>query len=267
MYAGLPPTAPPATTDQNGSSSASASSAPATVARPVPPVVLDPRMIPPTDDMSPRSAKRPRTDGGAAQLSPRSARATAAGTGGLAAPTNPDVARVKAILAAKAAKARAATRAPARMGSPWVGTPWIGGKSPWTSRAADAAGQAAPNETEVSGVDTHGSMMDSMMAGTAAEPAVTKTILLKKKKAGFGVNVSNNAEVLSFNQEPDGSPGPAQEAGVVKMSRILEVNGVRVKNKLELLEQLKKLKASGAPPAALSQCKPWTRPNTSTPIV
>ena len=61
-----------------------------------------------------------------------------------------------------------------------------------------------------------------------------------------GINVSTQNEVLSFNSEPDGSPGPAQQAGVVKLSKILAVNGRPVKNKPELLRELKQLKAAGA---------------------
>lgn len=42
-----------------------------------------------------------------------------------------------------------------------------------------------------------------------------KTIRLIKKKAGFGMDISNNAEVTSLGAEADGSDGPAKAAGVV----------------------------------------------------
>eukprot|EP01050_Picozoa_sp_SAG11_P043514 SAG11_NODE_20635_length_441_cov_1.055556_1_plen_61_part_10 len=61
----------------------------------MPPVVLDPRMSPPDGMGSPRSAKRARIDGDdATTAGPRSAAADAAPPA-----ANPDVARVKAIMA------------------------------------------------------------------------------------------------------------------------------------------------------------------------
>ena len=74
----------------------------------------------------------------------------------------------------------------------------------------------------------------------AAAPAVAplRTVLLRKKTTGFGMVVSNAAEVLSLTNEPDGAPGPAQEAGITVGVRVCEINGVTVSNKQELLTQV-----------------------------
>ena len=134
--------------------------------------------------------------------------------------------------------------------SPWVGTPWIGGKSPWGPRSTEG-GEDVVTSPGGHGVDTGGSMMDMADPPTPVEPAApaacaVRRLRLKKSAAGFGINVNATATVLSFNAEPDGRPGPAQAAGVLKGERIVEVNGVSVVDKAGLLLQLKKLKAQGA---------------------
>ena len=125
--------------------------------------------------------------------------------------------------------------------SPWLGTPWIGGKSPWGPHSSDMGdndgGAASPGPH---GVDTSGSMI-GLAAGAMSGPVsalVTdaastsmRRLQLRKSASGFGLNVSASATVLSFNAEPDGSPGPAAAAGVQKGERIVEVNGVSVVDK------------------------------------
>jgi hypothetical protein len=149
---------------------------------------------------------------------------------------------------------------PADGKSPWLGTPWIGGKSPWgphsTEVGDDDGGAASPGPH---GVDTSGSMI-GLAAGVPSGSTVPsmRRLQLRKSASGFGLNVSASATVLSFNAEPDGSPGPAAVAGVQKGERIVEVNGVSVVDKAGLLAELKKLKAKGVdtlqfgllPPAA-----------------
>jgi hypothetical protein len=132
------------------------------------------------------------------------------------------------------------------MDSPWIGSPWIGGKTPWQAHGSDEAAMTGSESPDDPDIDTTGSMMGAIVDVQRDEDSTFKRFTLRKNKAGFGINVSNTAEVLSFNNEPDGCPGPAQVAGIVKMSRILEVNGVQVRNKIELLNQLKQLKAAGA---------------------
>ena len=64
-------------------------------------------------------------------------------------------------------------------------------------------------------------------------------ISLHKKSAGFGIGVSEDNFVTSLANEPDGSVGPAEEAGVRIGDRIVAVRGVRVETKAELLNNLR----------------------------
>ena len=128
-----------------------------------------------------------------------------------------------------------------------LGRPLAGqAATPAAVAASVAAPAAADGDSEEEDVDSE---LAGVTAAAAAAPVIKvdaaslrhkgfKTIRLTKKTAGFGMSISNNAEVISFNKETDGSDGPAKAAGVVQMSRILEVNGVTVQNKADLIAKL-----------------------------